>query len=54
MARRRAVDRLELMQMLLGHMEAELRVDFGDYLLDVPEVRYSPEREGRGAVALAR
>jgi hypothetical protein len=39
------VDRLELMQMLLGHMEADLRVDFGEYLLDVRDVRYSPERE---------
>jgi len=39
------VDRLELMQMLLGHPEADVRVDFGDFLLDVRDVRYSAERE---------
>jgi hypothetical protein len=39
------VDRLELMQMLLGHPEADVRVDLGEFLLDVRDVRYSPERE---------
>jgi hypothetical protein len=39
------VDRLELMQMLLGHPEADVRVDLGDYLLDVRDVRYSASRE---------
>jgi hypothetical protein len=39
------VDRLELMQMLLGHWEADVRVDLGEFLLDVRDVRYSAERE---------
>jgi hypothetical protein len=39
------VDRLELMQMLLGHPEADVRVDLGEFLLDVRNVRYSSERE---------
>jgi hypothetical protein len=39
------VDRLELMQMLLGHPETDLRVDLGEFLLDVRDVRYSAERE---------
>jgi hypothetical protein len=39
------VDRLELMRMLLGHPEADVRVDLGEFLLDVRDVRYSPERE---------
>lgn len=39
------VDHLELMQMLLGHPEADVRVDLGEYLLDVRDVRYSAERE---------
>jgi hypothetical protein len=39
------VDRLELMRMLLGHPEADVRVDLGAFLLDVRDVRYSPERE---------
>ncbi|MFD0518223.1 hypothetical protein [Paractinoplanes durhamensis] len=40
-----AVDRLELMQMLLGHPEADLRVDLGELLLDVRDVRYRADRE---------
>jgi hypothetical protein len=39
------MDRLELMQMLLGHWEADVRVDLGEFLLDVRDVRYSAERE---------
>ncbi|MET3427122.1 hypothetical protein BJ973_006334 [Actinoplanes tereljensis] len=39
------MDRIELMQMLLGHPEADLRVDLGDLLLDVRDVRYRPDRE---------
>lgn len=39
------MDRLELMQILLGHPEAEVRVDLGEFLLDVRDVRYSAERE---------
>ena len=39
------MDRLELMQMLLGHPEADVRVDLGEFLLDVRDVRYSAERE---------
>lgn len=31
--------------MLLGHPEADVRVDFGTFLLDVRDVRYSAERE---------
>jgi hypothetical protein len=33
------------MQMLLGHPEADVRVDLGEFLLDVRDVRYSSERE---------
>ena len=40
-----AVDRLDLLQMLLGHPEADVQVDFGDLLLDVRDVRYSADRE---------
>jgi len=39
------VDRLELMQMLLGHPEADVQVDLGELLLDVRDVRYSADRE---------
>jgi hypothetical protein len=39
------VDRLELMQMLLGHPHADVRVDLGDLLLDVRDVRYVADRE---------
>jgi hypothetical protein len=39
------VDRLELMQMLLGHPEADVRVDLGPFLLDVRDVRYHADRE---------
>jgi hypothetical protein len=39
------VDRLELIQMLVGHPEADMRVDFGELLLDVRDVRYSADRE---------
>ena len=39
------VDRLELMQMLLGHPEADVRVDLGEMMLDVRDVRYLSERE---------
>ncbi|GIF26677.1 hypothetical protein BJ973_001124 [Actinoplanes tereljensis] len=39
------VDRLELMQMLLGHPDADVRVDFGELFLDVQDVRYSADRE---------
>jgi hypothetical protein len=39
------VDRLELMQMLLGHPEADVRVDLGEWLLPVRDVRYRPEQE---------
>ncbi|GAA2621270.1 hypothetical protein Adu01nite_54140 [Paractinoplanes durhamensis] len=39
------MDRLELMQMLLGHPEADLRVDLGELLLDVRDVRYRADRE---------
>ncbi|XVU26407.1 hypothetical protein ACQPZJ_04960 [Actinoplanes sp. CA-054009] len=39
------VDRLELMQMLLGHPEADVRVDLGPLLVDVEDVRYVAERE---------
>lgn len=38
------MDKLELMHMLLGHMEADVQVDFGEFLLDVQDVRYSPDR----------
>ncbi len=40
-----AVDRLELMQMVLGHPEADVQVEFGEMLLDVRDVRYSAARE---------
>jgi hypothetical protein len=39
------VDRIELIQMLLGHPEADVRVDLGEMLLDVRDVRYSSGRE---------
>ena len=39
------MDRLELMQMLLGHPEADVQVDLGELLLDVRDVRYSADRE---------
>ena len=39
------MDRLELIQMLAGHPEADMRVDFGELLLDVRDVRYSADRE---------
>ncbi|MFC3744164.1 hypothetical protein [Paractinoplanes deccanensis] len=39
------MDRLELMQILLGHPEADLRVDLGRFLVDVEDVRYVAERE---------
>jgi hypothetical protein len=40
-----AVDWIELVQMLLGHPEADILVSLGDLLLDVCDVRYSAERE---------
>jgi hypothetical protein len=49
-----AVDRIELMQMLLGHPEADVRVDLGDLLLYVRDVRYSAGRGGDRAAALPR
>ncbi|MEU4245263.1 hypothetical protein [Actinoplanes sp. NPDC026619] len=39
------MDRLELMQMLLGHPEADVRVDLGELLLDVRDVRYLADRQ---------
>jgi hypothetical protein len=39
------VDRIELIQMLVGHPEADVRVDLGELLLDVRDVRYSSGRE---------
>ena len=39
------MDRLELLQMLLGHPDADIGVDLGELLLDVRDVRYSAERE---------
>ena len=39
------MDRLDLMHILLGHMEAPVQVDLGDVLLDVQDVRYSADRE---------
>jgi hypothetical protein len=39
------VDRLELLQMVLGHPEADIWVDLGEFLLDVRDVRYSADRE---------
>jgi hypothetical protein len=39
------VDRLELIQMLVGHPEADVQVDLGELLLDVRDVRYSADRE---------
>lgn len=39
------MDRLELMQMLLGHPEADFQVDVGELLLDVRDVRYRADRE---------
>lgn len=39
------MDHFELMQMLLGHPEADVRVDLGRMMLDVKDVRYSAERE---------
>jgi hypothetical protein len=43
------LDGLELMHILLGHPDIDLRVDIAGYLLDIQDVRYSPER---GAVVL--
>jgi hypothetical protein len=43
------LDGLELMHIMLGHPDIDLRVDVGGYLLDIQDVRYSPER---GAVVL--
>jgi len=40
-----AVDWIELVQMLLGHPDADILVSFGELLLDVRDVRYSPGRE---------
>jgi len=39
------VDKLDLMHIMLGHMEDDVQVEFGELLLDVRDVRYSPERE---------
>jgi hypothetical protein len=39
------VDHLELMQMLIGHPEAEVRVALGELQLDVQDVRWAAERE---------
>ena len=39
------MDHIELVQMLIGHPEADLRVDLGDLLVDVRDVRYSAGRE---------
>lgn len=38
------MDRLELVRMLLGH-PADMRADFGEFLLDVRDVRYAADRE---------
>jgi hypothetical protein len=34
-----------MMQMLLGHPEADVQVSLGEFLLDVRDVRYSASRE---------
>jgi hypothetical protein len=39
------MDHLELMQMLIGHPEADVRVALGDLQLDVQDVRWAAERE---------
>ena len=39
------MDKLELMHTLLGHLEADVQVDFGDVLLDVQDMHYSADRE---------
>jgi len=44
-----AVDRLDLMHVMLGHPDLPLRVDVDGQLLDIEDFRYSPER---GAVVL--
>jgi hypothetical protein len=44
-----AVDRLDLMHVMLGHPDLPLRVDVGGELLDVEDFRFAPER---GAVVL--
>ena len=44
-----AVDRLDLMHVMLGHPDLPLRVDVGGQLLDVEDFRFAPER---GAVVL--
>jgi len=39
------VDKLDLMHIMLGHMDDDVQVEFGELLLDVREVRYSPDRD---------
>ena len=39
------MDPLELMQMILGHPEADLRVNLGEFHVDVQDVRYFPDQQ---------
>ena len=44
-SRKSIVDRIELAQIILCLPESDIQVGFGEYLLDVLDVRYSAERE---------